>query len=401
MAGAREPAKDYGWGWKKDRKPRSPSRSKSARPWVACQQCRNSWVYEGSDAAATGCKWCKQPFPERSTTNTEAGAARPAALTASRTEPASILLQCGLSKDDLGEDTWQLLNEAIAKRAKQQQDDDEAEKVKTEKPQVLVQQASARLAQALKAKEVAKNHILQLAADTEKLHVKMQDLLSKLPAAEEKLQQAVEQVEQAEQNSARCHAAARQRKPAEHVPASEKTTSWQQQREELLQKLAEVDAKLEREKNGMDTTHQDEVPGAAAAAGPATPPAAAAAAPAAPPATDVVPSAAAAFKEQLEQRLAGSASPGTKQEERERERSPRRAGHDKSEQSGLERDPIEDDETFGEDAKSDFASVAGSVGSTAVATAAKRMAAAAAEGQLAKAKVTRAAAKAATGNKRG
>ena len=396
MAGAKEPAKDNGWGWQVQRS-RSRSRPKSARPWVACQQCRNSWVYEGSDAAASGCKWCKQPFPERST-NSEAWAARPAALTASRPHPASILLQCGLSQAILGDGTWQLLNEAFAKSAKQQQDDDEAEKVKTEKPQVLVQQASARLAQALKAKEVAKNYILQLAADTEKLHVKMQDLLSKLPAAEEKLQQAIEQVEQAEQNSARCHAAAKQRKPEVHAPASDTATSWQRQREELLKKLDEVNAMLERAKNGMDTTHEEGAPGAAAA-GPATPLAAAAAAPAAPPAADAVPTEAAAIKEQLSQRLAGSASLGTKPEHKERERSPRRAGNGKLEQSGLDRDPIEFDEIFGEDANSEFASVAGSVASTALAAATKRMAAAAAEGQHAKAKVTRAAAKAAAASK--
>ena len=397
MAGAKELAKDQSWGWQ-DRKPRSRSRPKSTRPWVACQQCRNSWVYVGSDAVASGCKWCKQPFPERST-NTEAGAARPVALTASRADPASVLLQCGLSKDVLGDDTWQLLNEAFAKKAKQQQDDDDAEKVKTEKPQVLVQQASARLAQALKAKEVAKNYILQLAADTEKLHVKMQDLLSKLPAAEEKLQQAIEQVEQAEQNSARCHAAAKQRKPEDHVPASEMATSWKRQREELLRKLDEIDVKLEREKNGMDTTHEDEAPGAAAAAGPATPPAAAAAPPAAPPAAESVPTAAAAFKEQLAQSLAGSASPGTKKDEKERERSPRRRLYGKHEQPGHDQDPIDDDDILDEDAKSEFASVAGSVASTALAAATKRMAAAAAEGQHAKAKATRAAAKAATASK--
>jgi hypothetical protein len=90
---------------------------------------------------------------------------------------------------------------------------------------------------------------------------------------------------------------------------------------------------------------------------------------------------------------------GTKPEHKERERSPRRAGNGKLEQSGLDRDPIEFDEIFGEDANSDFASVAGSVASTALAAATKRMAAAAAEGQHAKAKVTRAAAKAAAASK--
>ena len=333
-----------------------------------------------------------------------------------------MLLQCGLSKEELGDDAWQHIHELLTKKQKQQQEEDETNKTKNEKPQVLLHASGAKLTQAHKAKEQASKFILQLAAETDKLNTKLQEALAKLPAAEEKLQLAIRQVDEAEEYHAKCIAATTQRRPPE---ASQQGSSyWKQQYTEVALKLKEIEANIQKEEKeaakGMEVEPVeptlDSVPAAAdGSAGQLQPPQ---------PAQTPEPAAAGAASsglktgtvEQLAQTFGGAGrflsriqEQAAATERRDRERSPKRgpgaAGH-------ADEDPVEspdnDKDEFanlfenehGEDSKSDFASAAGSVTSTIVAAAAKRVAQSAAEGERAKQKLQKAAAKAA-GKSRG